>query len=76
MLGFVGITTNRKVAARLLAVRDVVARIHGGLELPYVQVAQPSETQFARLRRVLERLGTAGNLTTNAHVAVLAMERG
>ena len=30
----------------------------------------------ARLRLVLERLGTAGNLTTDAHLAVLAMERG
>jgi uncharacterized protein len=31
---------------------------------------------FARLRAELERLGTAGNLTTDAHLAVLAMERG
>jgi len=31
---------------------------------------------FARIRAELERLGTAGNLTTDAHLAVLAMERG
>ena len=76
LLGFVRITTNRKIVARPLAVRDVMARIHGWLELPQVHVVQPSDTHFARLRAELERLGTAGNLTTDAHLATLAMERG
>jgi len=76
LLGFIRITTNRKVVARPLPIRDVMARIHGWLELPHVHVAQPSETHFARLRAELERLGTAGNLTTDAHLAALAMERG
>ena len=34
------------------------------------------EYAFCQLRAELERLGTAGNLTTDAHLAVLAMERG
>jgi hypothetical protein len=53
-----------------------MARIQSWLELPHVHVAQPSNTHFERLREELERLGTAGNLTTDAHLAVLAMERG
>jgi hypothetical protein len=53
-----------------------MARIQSWLELPHVHVAQPSDAHFARLRAELERLGTAGNLTTDAHLAVLAMERG
>jgi uncharacterized protein len=76
MLGFVRITTNRKVVARPLAVHDVMHRLQEWLALPHVHVAQPSESHFARLRTQLERLGTAGNLTTDAHLAVLAMERG
>jgi toxin-antitoxin system PIN domain toxin len=76
LLGFVRITTNRRIVARPLAVGDVMARIHGWLELPHVHVAQPSDRHFARLRAELERLGTAGNLTTDAHLATLAMERG
>jgi toxin-antitoxin system PIN domain toxin len=76
MLGFVRITTNRKIVARPLAVSEVMARIHGWLELPHVHVVQPSDGHFTRLRDTLERLGTAGNLTTDAHLAVLAMERG
>jgi toxin-antitoxin system PIN domain toxin len=76
MLGFVRITTNRKVVARPLAVRDVMAWLARWLALPHVHVAQPGDTHFARLSEQLERLGAAGNLTTDADLAVLAMERG
>lgn len=76
LLGFVRIATNRKIVAEPLAVGDVMARIDSWLALPHVHLALPSESHFTRLRAVLERLGTAGNLTTDAHLAVLAMERG
>ena len=76
MLGFIRLTTNRRVVARPLPVRNVMAWIQAWLALPHVHIAQPSDTHFERLRAELERLGTAGNLTTDAHLAVLAMERG
>ena len=76
VLGFVRITTNRRVVARPLPVQHVMEQLQAWLALPHVHVAHPSDTHFARLRAELERLGTAGNLTTDAHLAVLAMERG
>jgi uncharacterized protein len=76
MLGFVRIATNRKIVERPLAVPDVMERLEQWLALPHVHVAQPSDSHFARLRAELERIGAAGNLTTDAHLAVLAMERG
>jgi uncharacterized protein len=76
MLGFVRITTNRRVVARPLAVHDVMQRLQDWLTLPHIHIAQPSESHFVRLRAQLERLGTAGNLTTDVHLATLAMERG
>ena len=76
ILGFVRITTNRRIVARPLAVDEVMARVAAWLDLPHVHIAQPSDAHFARLRAVLERVGVAGNLTTDAHLAVLAMERG
>jgi hypothetical protein len=76
LLGLVRITTNRRIVARPLGVRAIMARVDGWLELPHVHIAHPSPTHFVRLRAELERLGTAGNLTTDAHLAVLAMERG
>ena len=76
MLGFIRITTNRKVVARPLAVGEAMRFLESWLALPHVHIAQPSDAHFPRLRAELERLGTAGNLTTDAHLAVLAMERG
>jgi uncharacterized protein len=76
VLGFVRLTTNRKVVSVPLRVQDVMKRIESWLALPHVHLVQPSDSHFARLRKELERLGTAGNLTTDAHLAVLAMERG
>jgi uncharacterized protein len=76
LLGFIRLTTNRRVVAHPLHIQDVMGRIASWLDLPHVHVAQPSDAHFVRLRTELERLGTAGNLTTDAHLAVLAMERG
>jgi hypothetical protein len=76
LLGFVRITTNRRIVSRPLEPSAVMARIERWLALPQVHIAQPSNDHFSRLRAELERLGTAGNLTTDAHLAVLAMERG
>lgn len=76
LLGFIRITTNRKIVTRPLSVREVLDRIQSWLDLPQVHVAHPSERHFAILREALERLGIGGNLTTDAHLATLAMERG
>ena len=67
---------NRSVVARPLPIQRVMEQLQAWLGLPHVHTAQPSNTHFAKLRAELERLGTAGNLTTDAHLAVLAMERG
>ena len=63
MLGFVRITTNRRVVARPLPVQRVMEQLEAWLALPHVHIAQPSNTHFARLRAELERLGTAGART-------------
>ncbi len=76
MLSFVRITTARRVVARRLPVQDVMEQLQAWLALPHVHIPQPSNTHFARVRAELERLRTAGSLTTDTHLAVLAMERG
>jgi toxin-antitoxin system PIN domain toxin len=76
LLGFIRVTTSRKILARPLPVKDVLHRIDSWLQLPHVHIPQPSDGHFGKLRENLERLGTAGNLTTDAHLATLAVERG
>ena len=36
----------------------------------------PASNHWAILRRLLESTGVAGNLTSDAHIAALAIERG
>ena len=75
LLGFIRLTTNRRIVSRPLPVRDAMGTIENWLDLPHVQLAQPSDSHFSRLRLELERPVTAGHLTTHAHLAVLDMER-
>jgi toxin-antitoxin system PIN domain toxin len=76
ILGFVRIATHPRILANPLAVGEVTKRIASWLELPHFHIAHPSERHFEGLREALDELGTAGNLTADAHLAVLARERG
>lgn len=76
MLGFLRISTHRRILERPLDAETVFAWIEGWLALPHVHVVHPSARHFGRLRAAVTRLGTAGNLTTDAHLATLAIERG
>lgn len=44
VLGFVRITIHRKIVARPLEVKNVMARIDEWLKLPHGHIAQPSDT--------------------------------
>ena len=46
------------------------------LELSHVKIIHPSAQHFTLLAHLIEKVGTAGNLTTDAHLAALAIERG
>lgn len=76
ILGFIRITTHPRVLLRPLPVGEVLDRIESWLRLPHVHVPQPSNRHFPGLRENLERIGTAGNMTTDAHLATLAVQRG
>jgi len=73
-LGFIRITTNRNIFGRPLAAREAVRIVRSWLEQPRVQVLVPGEQHVEIVFRLLEELGTAGNLTTDAHLAALALE--
>lgn len=76
LLGFIRIITHPRILNAPLHVREVNKRLDTWLELPHVHIPQPSDRHFERLRTTLDQLGTAGNLTTDAHLATLAIERG
>jgi uncharacterized protein len=76
LVGFVRISTNATIFERPLGVEEALDLVDGWLDQPCVTVAHPTERHAAVLRELLVGLGTAGNLTTDAHLAALAIEHG
>jgi toxin-antitoxin system PIN domain toxin len=76
ILAFVRITTREGIMRRPLALVDALAYVDSWLEQPCVEIIAPGERHWPILRRLLEATGTAGNLTSDAHIAALALERG
>jgi len=76
ILGFIRITTHPKVFENPLPVSDALARVEEWLTLPQVHLIHPPQTHFQTLSRMLKSLNTGANLTTDAHLAALAIERG
>ena len=76
VLGFVRIATHPKIFDHPMRVADATGRVEEWLSLPHVHLVHPSQTHFQTWSSLLSHLGTAGNLTTDAHLAALAIERG
>jgi len=53
-----------------------LAYVADWLAHPVARAVGPGDRHWAILRNLLEQAGTAGNLTTDAHIAALALEQG
>jgi toxin-antitoxin system PIN domain toxin len=72
--GFIRLMTHPRLLERPLSAPEATRRIRAWLEAPGVTVIQPGR-RFAELfLGFLDALGTAGNLTTDAQLAALAVE--
>ena len=76
VLGFVRVVTHPKVFERPMSVEGALDRVEEWLGLPHVHLLHPTENHFTTWSSLLKRVGTAGDLTTDAHLAALAIERG
>ena len=76
LLGFVRITTRPGAFAQPMAVASALAIIDHWLTQPGAQVVHPGPRHAGLLGRLLLTAGTAGNLTTDAHLAAIAIEHG
>lgn len=74
VLGFIRITTHRGVLANPLPVTTACAHVRAWLGQPYTVLLDPGPRHAGIFFGLLESLGTAGNLTTDAHLAALAIE--
>lgn len=76
LLGFLRISTNAAVFGRPLESAEALDYLDGWLAQPVATVVQPTERHASHLRELLAPVGTAGNLTSDAHLAALAIEHG
>ncbi len=73
LLGFLRLSTNPRVLPRPLAPEAACAKIDKWLSLENIRVVRETDNHWQKLRPLLRDSGSAGNLTTDAHLAALAL---
>jgi toxin-antitoxin system PIN domain toxin len=73
-LGFLRVMTHRGIMENPMPVPEATRRVRQWLRHPRVTILTPGEDHAEILFRLLEDVGVAGNLTTDAHLAALAIE--
>ena len=76
VLAFVRITTRAGIMGNPLTPEQAVGFVDEWLAQPYAVLVGPGEDHWPVLRNLLLATGTAGNLTSDAHLAALAIEHG
>ena len=76
LLAFLRLSTSTRIFAEPLAPEEAFDTIDSWLAQPCTTVVHPTDRHAALLRELLEPLGTAANLTTDAHLAALSVEHG
>jgi toxin-antitoxin system PIN domain toxin len=76
LLAFVRVGTNPAVLPTPMTVDEAMTQVEAWLGAPAAVVASPTPRHATLLRGLLSETGTAGNLTTDAHLAALAVEHG
>ena len=76
ILAFLRLTTRQGLFRSPLPVEMAFAVIEDWLGQPPSTLLEPGPRHFRLLRDLLESAGTGGNLTSDAHLAALALEGG
>ena len=76
LLAFLRITTRSGIFARPLSCEQSIAYCDSWLAQPNVRVVPVGRNHWRVFRSLLLAAGTAGNLTSDAHLAAVAIELG
>ena len=76
LIAFLRLTTRPGLFGRPLPLASAFDVIDSWLEQPSASVIQPGPRHLSILRELLLSVGTGGNLTSDAHLAALALEHG
>jgi len=76
LLAFIRLTSSPRVFDSPLTTPEAMDLVDGWLAQPCATVVHPTTRHASVLRALLEPFGSAGSLTTDAHLAALAIEHG
>jgi toxin-antitoxin system PIN domain toxin len=76
ILAFLRIATHPGLFPRPLSANTAAAKLDAWLAQPVARVLDPSTEHWPRLAALLRQTQCTGNLIQDAHLAVLAIERG
>ncbi len=74
VVGFLRLTTHPRILAKPQTVAQALGYVDDWLAHPHTHIVQPGERHADLLARLLLSMGTAGNLTNDAHLAAIAIE--
>lgn len=75
-LAFVRITTRTGILRNPQSPEAALGYVDSWLQQPFVQSVGPGDHHWPIFRNLTLTVGTAGNLTSDAHLAALAIEHG
>ena len=76
VLAFIRITTRPGILANPLSCEAALDYVDQWLNQPFVNLLAPTEQHWKIFRQLLHQSGSLGNLTSDAHIAALAIENG
>ncbi|MEE9279319.1 MAG: TA system VapC family ribonuclease toxin [Myxococcota bacterium] len=76
LLAFLRIATNPRAVTLPVSIERACETVDQLLGYPPVRIVQPGPEHWLRVRQLLLEVGSAGNLTTDTHLAAIALEHG
>lgn len=76
ILAFIRITTRAGILEHPLNPEEAMGYVDNWLNQPFVTLVNPGNRHWLVFRNLLRSVGTAGNLTSDTHIAALAIELG
>ncbi|HLX30935.1 MAG TPA: type II toxin-antitoxin system VapC family toxin [Casimicrobiaceae bacterium] len=73
LLGFLRLATNARVFPKPLSPDSAISKVEAWLGQENIQVVRERDDHWECLRELLRETGVAGNLTSDAHLAALAL---
>lgn len=76
LLAFIRVGTNPSILSSPMSADEATGQVETWLGAPAAVLAEPTARHASVLRGLLRESGTAGNLSSDAHLAAIAVEHG